>query len=81
MALMQRKKILTERGFQFRFARFVLFYMTLCCFATAVIVFYATFSVLSEKLVGIYPQHRLPEIFSKAYWAFFAGFAVSVPFL
>ena len=77
----RRKKVLTDRGFQLRFARFVLFYTTLCCFATALIVFYATFTVLSEKLIGIYPQHRLPAIFSKAYWAFFVGLGVSWPFL
>ena len=81
MLFKRRKKVITDRGLQMRFARFVLFYMTLCCFITASIVFYATFTVLSEKLVGIYPQHRLPEIFSRAYWAFFVGFLMVMPVL
>ena len=81
MLFRRRKKVIIDRGLQMRFARFVLFYMMLCCFITAAIVFYATFMVLSEKLVGIYPQHRLPEIFARAYWAFFAGLAIVMPVL
>ena len=81
MAFWRRKQLIIERGLQLRFARFVILYMTLSCFITALIVFYATFTVLSEKLVGIYPQHRLPEIFSRAYWAFFVGFLMVMPVL
>jgi methyl-accepting chemotaxis protein len=81
MAFWRRKQIIIERGLQFRFARFVILYMTLSCFVTAFIVFYATFTVFSEKLVGIYPQQRLPEIFSRAYGAFFVGLVIVMPIL
>lgn len=81
MAFWRRKQLIIERGLQLRFARFVILYMTLSCFVTAFIVFYATFTVLSEKLVGIYPQHRLSEIFNRAYWAFFAGLLAVIPVL
>jgi len=81
MVFWRRKQLIIERGLQLRFARFVILYMMLSCFVTAFIVFYATFAVLSEKLVGIYPQHRLPEIFNRAYWAFFAGLLVVAPIL
>ena len=81
MAIFRRKRIFVERGLQLRFARFVILYMVVCCLVTAFIVFYATFAVLSEKLVGIYPQNRLPEIFGRAYIAFFGGLLVSVPVL
>ncbi len=81
MVFWRRKKVIIERGLQLRFARFVILYMMLSCFITAFIVFYATFTVLSERLVGIYPQNRLPEIFNRAYGAFFAGILVVTPIL
>jgi methyl-accepting chemotaxis protein len=81
MAFWRRKQVIIERGLQLRFARFVILYMTLSCFITAFIVFYATFTVLSEKLVGIYPQNQLPEIFHRAYWAFFVGLLIVMPIL
>ncbi len=81
MAVWRRKQLIIQRGMQLRFARFVILYMMLSCFITGFIVFYSTFTVLSEKLVGIYPQNRLPEIFGRAYWAFFIGLLVVMPVL
>lgn len=81
MALWRRKQYMVQRGMQLRFVRFVMIYMFICCLATAAIVFYSTFAVLSEKLAGIYPQHRLPEIFGRAYVAFFISLAASIPLL
>ena len=66
----RRKKYFVERALQLRFARFVLLFMFLSCAITACTVFYFTFTILSEKLVGIYPQGRLTEIFRSAYLAF-----------
>lgn len=81
MAIWRRKQLIIERGLQLRFARFVIFYMLLCCFITAFIVFYSLFLVFSESLVNVYPQHRLPEIFSRAYMAFFWGLGIVVPLI
>ena len=81
MAIFRRKQVFVERGLQLRFARFVVLYMMLCCLATASIVFYATSSVLGEKLAGIYPQSRLPEIFGRAYLVFFLCLLGSIPAL
>jgi HAMP domain-containing protein len=75
----RRKRVVVERGMQLRFARFVILYMLGCCVVTACIVFYATFSILGEKLAGIYPQNRLPEIFTQAYVAFFVSLLVAMP--
>ena len=66
----RRKKYFVERALQLRFARFVLVFMFLSCAITACAVFYSTFMILSEKLVGIYPQGRLIEIFRSVYFAF-----------
>ncbi len=81
MAIFRRKRIFVERGMQLRFARFVLLYMTACCLVTAAIVFFATFTLLGEKLVGIYPQSRLPEIYGRVYLAFFLCLLGSMPIL
>jgi methyl-accepting chemotaxis protein len=81
MSIWRRKKLIIERGLQLRFARFVILYMLLCCFITAFIVFYSLFLVFSESLGNVYPQHRLPEIFSRAYWAFFWGLGIVVPLI
>ena len=77
----RRKQVVVERGLQMRFARYVVFYMSLCCLITATVVFYATFTLLAEKLAGIYPQHRLPEIFGRAYLVFFISLLAVMPVL
>ncbi len=69
-SLYRRKKYFVDRGLQLRFARFVLIFVFISCAVTACAVFYSTFFVLGEKLVRIYPQGRLIEIFRSAYWAF-----------
>lgn len=79
MRVTRRKSYFVERGFQLRFARFVLVFMVSACVATALIVFYATFTVLSTRLVGIYPQARLAEIFRSAYVALFVGVLAVTP--
>lgn len=81
MATFRRKQVFVERGLQLRFARFVILYMLMCCLVTGSIVFFATSALLGEKLAGIYPQSRLPEIFGKAYTAFFLCLVGMVPAL
>ena len=81
MAIFRRKRILLERGIQLRLVRFILLYMLMCSVVTAAIVFFATTAVLGEKLAGIYPQSRLPEIFNKVYVAFFLSILGSAPVL
>ena len=75
----RRKKYFVERALQLRFARFVLVFMFLSCAVTAFAVFYSTFVILSEKLVGIYPQGRLAEIFHSVYLAFALCLALIMP--
>lgn len=77
----RRKQLFIEHAMQLRFVRFVVFYMLLCCFVTSAVVFYATFALLGEKLAGIYPQHRLTEIFGQAYGVFFVCLLVAFPVL
>ena len=77
----RRKKYFVERALQLRFARFVLVFMLLSCAITAFAVFYSTFIILSEKLVGIYPQGRLTEIFRSAYAAFALCLILITPFI
>jgi HAMP domain-containing protein len=81
MAMFRRKQVFVERGLQLRFARFVILYMLACCLATGCIVFFTTSTLLGEKLAGIYPQSRLPEIFGRAYLAFFLCLVGMVPAL
>ena len=75
----RRKRYFVERAFQLRFARFMLAFMLAGCVLTAFVVFYTTFMVLSEKLVGIYPQSRLTEIFRSTYSALFLGLLCVTP--
>jgi methyl-accepting chemotaxis protein len=81
MALFRRKQLFVERGLQLRFARFVVLYMLLCSVLTASVVFFATSTLLGEKLAGIYPQSRLSEIFGQAYFVFFLCLVGSIPAL
>lgn len=82
MALsLRRKQFFVERAFQLRFARYVIFFMLLTCGITALIVFFATFSVLSQKLTGIYPEARLVSIFRSAYFALLLAFLAVTPII
>ena len=77
----RRKQYFVERGFQLRFARFILVFMLSGCVLTAATVFYTTFTVLSDKLVGIYPQSRLAEIFRSVYSSLFLGLLIVTPII
>ncbi len=77
----RRKKVFVDRSLQLRFARFMLLFMFMSCAITACIVFYFTFAALSDKLVGIYPQGRLIEIFRSAYLAFGLGLLLVTPII
>ena len=77
----RRQKYFIERGFQLRFARFVLVFMLVCCGITGFTVFYVTFTVLSEKLVGIYPQNRLIDVFRSAYVSLVLGLLFAAPII
>lgn len=82
MALsLRRKQYFVERAFQIRFARYVIFFMLATCGLTALIVFYATFAVLSQKLMGIYPEARLVQIFRSTYFALFLAFLAVTPII
>jgi hypothetical protein len=81
MPLIPRKRYFVERKLQLRFARFVLTFMLACCAATGLAVFYATFMVLSDKLVGVYPQSRLVEIFQSLYGALFVALLLVTPLI
>ena len=75
----RRKQVLVERSLQLRFAKVALLFVILCCAMTAFVVFYTTFTVLSEKLVGIYPQPRLTGIFHSAYTHLLLGLLLVAP--
>ena len=75
----RRKQFIVERGLQLRFARLALVFVLICCAMTAWVVFTTTFTVLSEKLVGIYPQARLTSIFRSAYTNVLLGLLLVAP--
>ena len=79
MPLIQRKRYFVEKKLQMRFARFVLGFMLTGCVVTGLAVFYATFMILSQRLVGIYPQSRLVEIFHSLYGALFLALLLVTP--
>lgn len=81
MAQIRRKHYFVERAFQLRFARFMLTFMLSGCLITALVVFYATFTVLSDKLAGVYPQARLTEIFKSVYAALGLGMLLVAPII
>ena len=74
-----RKKYLVEKGFQLRFARFVILFVVLAVVATAGTVFFITFSMLGEKLSLVYPQARLSEIFRSVHLAILIDLLVILP--
>ena len=77
----QRKQYLTDRTLQFRFARLVLMFTLVSCLFTACVIFYSTTMVLSEKIIGIYPQGRLIEIFRSMYLTFGVGLLLVMPII
>ena len=80
MTLMpRRKQFMVDRGLQLRFAQLALLFLLTCCVLTAFVVFYTTFTALSQKLVGIYPQPRLTGIFRSAYVSMFLGLLLVAP--
>lgn len=82
MALsLRRKQFFVERAFQLRFARYVIIFMLASCAITALIVFYATFTVLSQKLMGVYPEPRLVQIFRSTYFALLLAFLAVTPII
>ena len=77
--LPRRKQFMVDRRLQLRFARLVLLFVLGCCALTASIVFYTTFTALSQKLVGIYPESRLTGIFHSAYASAALGLLLVAP--
>ena len=77
----RRTRYFIDRGLQLRFARFVVVFVFIASAATALTVFFTTFSMLGEKLADVYPQGRLVAIFRSVYIAFFIDLAVILPFI
>ena len=75
----RRKKYLVERGIQLRFARFVIAFVFFSSILTGLTIFFTTFMMLGEKLMAVYPQGRLIEIFRSVYIAFFIDMLVIAP--
>ena len=77
----RRKQFIVEKGLQFRFTRFVTFFVFLSCIATALVIFYSTFMILGGKLADVYPQARLVAIFKSVYLAFFGCMVILLPII
>ena len=77
----ERKKILVERGIQFRFARFVIFFAVGTAVLTSTIVFYTTASFLGERLADVYPHGRLVAVFRTVYLFFFGIILAITPLI
>ena len=76
---MKRTKLLVDRAFQFRFARFVMAFAFGTALFACVTVFFTTFSLLGEKLAQVYPQGRLVQVFRTAYIAFGIDLLLTTP--
>jgi ABC-type transport system involved in cytochrome c biogenesis permease subunit len=79
--LKRRKRLIVERKFQFRFARFVILLAFVSSVLTGLVVFYTTFTMLGERLADVYPQGRLVEIFRSVHLALFINVMVLLPIL
>lgn len=65
MGQSRRKTILVKKQFQFLYVGYVLFFVVLVAFVSGATVFITLFSMLGEKLSGIYPEGRLVSILGK----------------
>src|SRR3989338_6255197 len=82
MALvLRRKKYIVDRGLQLRFARFVILFVFAASIVTGLVVFYTVVFLLGEKLVAVYPQGRLVEIFRSVYLTVFLEALVIIPLI
>ena len=79
--LIKRTRIVVAKDFQYRFARFVILFAFGAALVTATTVFFTTFSLLGEKLAGVYPQGRLLPIFRGVYLAFAVNVLILSPLL
>ena len=77
MAVIRRKQYFVQRALQLRFARFVILFTFISSILTGGAIFFTTFMLMGEKLVNVYPQARIVEIFQSVYlWAFLSLLAV-----
>lgn len=81
MAFLQRKKVLTEKGLQFRFSWFVIRFVLGAAALTGLVMFYTTFAILGERLAQVYPQGRLEVIFRSVYAAVILNLILIVPMI
>jgi len=76
-----RKQYVTQRGLQFRFARFVILLALASSFLTGAAIFLTTFMLMGEKLANVYPQARLVVIFQSVYLWALLSLLTAVPFI
>ena len=79
--LFNRTQFFVHRGIQLRFARFVIVFVFLASLVTGLTVFYTTITMLGEKLVNVYPQGQLVEIFRAAHLALLLVLTITLPFV
>ena len=77
----RRKKYFINVGFQLRFARFVILFAFASSVVTGLTIFYTSFLLLGEKLVQVYPQTRVVEIFRSVHIALLLDLLIVLPFL
>lgn len=75
----RRKQYFVERGFQLRFARFVILFVFLASLLTGLTIFYTTFMMLGERLADVYPQGRLVAIFRSVHLALLVDMLIILP--
>ncbi len=81
MAVFRRKKYFVDRTLQMRFASVVIFFTFVTSVLTGGAIFLTTFLLMGEKLMAVYPQARIAQIFQSVYlWAFISFVAV-MPFV
>lgn len=77
----RRKKYFVHVGFQLRFARFVILFAFISSVITGLTIFYTSFLLLGEKLMQVYPQARVVEIFRSVHIALLLDLIFIFPFL
>ena len=66
MAINKRRKYLIKKGFQLRYTAVILFFIYATVLISTVVIYFAIFPYLSEKLANVYPQGRLATILKNA---------------
>lgn len=77
----RRKKVFVKRKFQVLYVGYIILFMVFAALISGATVFHTLFSILGEKLAGIYPEGRLMAIFGKTMLILGRNLLILTPFI